>query len=139
MLEALYIDKRAVVADSEEWAQLRAVRDSFVTKEAVSKYVSEIYGQKGIKKIAALVEAGEKQRAEKHMYILLRLATLALQLLKDDTLHLWHEGDKRRHFMDIRSGTEVSSEPTLGLTWIQLRESHNRAGACGAHREASTD
>lgn len=108
MLETLYTEPRAVVAESQEWVQLRAVRDSFVTKDAVRKYVSEINSQKGLKKLAALVESGEKERAQKHMYILLRLAGLGLQLLRNERLHLWHEGASRQHFMDIRKGTDTS-------------------------------
>lgn len=120
MLEALYTDPRAVVADSEEWTQLRAVRDSFVTKDAVRKYVSEVHGQKGMKKLDALLKAGEKERAQKHMYIMLRLAALALQLLRDDTLRLWHEGDARQHLLDVRSGTCTP----------RMRRHFRRAGTC---------
>ena len=113
MLEALYTEPSAVVAESEEWVQLRAVRDSFVTQEAVRKYVSEVHGQKGIKKLASLIDGGEKerQRAQKQMYILLRLATVGLQLARDERLRLWHEGEARQHFMDIRNGT----------LWLYLR------------------
>lgn len=104
MLESLYTNKRAVVAQSEEWEQLRAIRASFITKEAVRKYVSEVHAQKGIKKLQQLLESHEMERARKHMYILTRLARLALQLLREEQLTLWHEGEARQHYLDIRSG-----------------------------------
>lgn len=108
MLETLFTDPRVVVFDSEEWSQLRAIRSSFITKQAARKYLSEIHGNKGIKKLESLREDGtDPVRLNKQFYLLLRLARLALQMVQNERLDLWHEGTDRQFFLDVREGAHL--------------------------------
>jgi predicted nucleotidyltransferase len=94
------------------WMRLREIRERFVTKECVHKYVQ--YGQGQLKKYLASksVHTTGGKPGEKWLYHVLRLAKQAVKLAEGELPNNWLTGEEREEILMIRR-KEVSEEETI--------------------------
>eukprot|EP01127_Copromyxa_protea_P011729 TRINITY_DN2974_c0_g2_i1.p1 TRINITY_DN2974_c0_g2~~TRINITY_DN2974_c0_g2_i1.p1 ORF type:complete len:616 (-),score=99.34 TRINITY_DN2974_c0_g2_i1:70-1917(-) len=123
MLETLYQSEKSVVFSSPFWEKFQKeakLGNKFLTKKAISKYVGEVKGLKGTKKITklekVLSEPGTTEEVRirywKTWYILFRCLFHAQSALERKELAVWiPEDSKEREFLlRVRAGNFTIEE-----------------------------
>eukprot|EP01102_Stenamoeba_stenopodia_P000819 TRINITY_DN10770_c0_g1_i1.p1 TRINITY_DN10770_c0_g1~~TRINITY_DN10770_c0_g1_i1.p1 ORF type:complete len:804 (-),score=186.41 TRINITY_DN10770_c0_g1_i1:2-2197(-) len=143
MFECLFLNDQTVYTQTEYWQELRRNRRHFFNVGIIQKYVSEVRGVKGLKKINRLLEQYEqvkgKQEDEQDIsaklykcwYISLRCLLLANRLLycwrnqSIEEYSIWFEPATPEHdyLLDIRNGrysfAQLNSHTAYLLSYIE--------------------
>jgi predicted nucleotidyltransferase len=119
-VESLFCERMILL--TPPWIKLREMREKFVTKQCVNKYVQ--YGQGQLKRYLAgqPVSTTGGKPGEKWLYHVLRLAMQAVKLAEGELPNNWHEGEEREMILKIRR-KEVPEEDTV----MKARELFDRA------------
>lgn len=99
-IESLFCDRMIHV--TPPWIKLQAMREQFVTKQCLHKYVQ--YGRGQLRKYLAgqSVHTTGGKPGEKWLYHCLRLAMQSVKLSQGESPNNWHTGDEREELLKIR-------------------------------------
>ncbi len=107
-MESLFCD--TMIHMTQPWIQLREMRNKFVTKECINKYIQ--YGQGQLKKYLAgqPVHTTGGKPGKKWLYHVIRLAKQAFKLTQGELTNNWHTGEEREEILAIRQGNYNEKE-----------------------------
>lgn len=120
-VELLFTHESNVLAESEDWAALCALKLGFVTKPVVLNYIGELNGLKGLKKLVKLIkDASNPKDVHKCAYILYRICSLGIRFSQRSSDPIWFKpGDNDYEtLMSIRRG---AFEPHTLLAMVEKR------------------
>eukprot|EP00667_Euglena_gracilis_P021134 EG_transcript_23054 len=103
MLEGLFAEPAMVVAAAPEWHVVRARRRELLTSVVVEKYLTEILGENGWRKIHLFWRTGVAAEVLFKLWgVVLRLLATAVSVVRRRTMLVWYTGASQHFFQDVR-------------------------------------